>query len=221
MAFSDLTSNQMVSDSNAATAGFPLKSGQSHSYIGVMLTKDAALAKFDLVTANMSSYSGNQLVPKSVMVGNAGQVVMLYISLQMLNLPPVSPIMINNEFTIYDMTTSTQVAIYSNIVYDGVYHYYEVPLYVGHTYFCQGELNENTSNSYGEINWYPSGNSAYVDVTYFEHCQTYDYGYAYEQVKFTINSADPNPDDAWLEVFGGGFIDETGTPSDTCAPLYQ
>lgn len=68
MAFSDLASNQMVADSQAATGGFSLNSGQSHTYTGKMMTKDEAVAKYNLDAVYLTSYSGNQLIPKSVMV---------------------------------------------------------------------------------------------------------------------------------------------------------
>jgi hypothetical protein len=66
MAFSSLASNQMVSDTEASTGGFSLNSGQSHSSTGIMMTKATATAKYKLNAANLSSYTSNQLIPKSV-----------------------------------------------------------------------------------------------------------------------------------------------------------
>jgi hypothetical protein len=68
MAFSNLSSNQIVSDSDAATAGFLLNSGQIHSYTGVMMSKLAATTKYTLDTNALSSYASNQLMPKSAWV---------------------------------------------------------------------------------------------------------------------------------------------------------
>lgn len=143
--------------------------------------------------------------------------VTLYVAIQLLNLNSISPAEIDNEFKIYDVTAGSQLVSYNNFAFDTYYNYYEVTLYVGHTYFCQGEINENSSNSYVEAVWYPSSNPTDVNVTYFEHCQTYDYGRGYEQVKFTINSATSDPELAYMEVFGGGFIASSGTPYDSCA----
>lgn len=68
MAWSNLLSNQMVSEIDAQTSGFTLKSGQSHGITDLCLTKDSALAKYNLNTTDMSAYLDNQLVPKSAWV---------------------------------------------------------------------------------------------------------------------------------------------------------
>ena len=65
MAFSSLTSNQMVSEADAATAGFTLNSGQSHGSSNQCMTKSDALTKYNIDASAMSSYANNQLVPKS------------------------------------------------------------------------------------------------------------------------------------------------------------
>lgn len=68
MAFSDLQPNQMVSEADAATGGFPLQSGQSHGSSNQCMSKDAANIKYVLDQAPLGSYAGNQLIPKSVWV---------------------------------------------------------------------------------------------------------------------------------------------------------
>ena len=68
MAFSSLTSNQMVSEADAATAGFTLNSGQSHGSSNQCMTKSAALTKYNIDASAMSSYANNQLVPRSAWV---------------------------------------------------------------------------------------------------------------------------------------------------------
>lgn len=68
MAFSDLASNQMVSYTDAQGGGFSLKAGQSNVTSNQCMTKDEALSKYNLSTANMSSYASNSLVPKSVWI---------------------------------------------------------------------------------------------------------------------------------------------------------
>lgn len=65
MAFSNLATNQMVSEADAATGGFPLQSGQSHGSSNQCMSKDAANVKYILDQSLLTSYSGNQLIPKS------------------------------------------------------------------------------------------------------------------------------------------------------------
>ena len=64
MAWNDLANNQMVSEADAATAGFTLNSGQSHGSSNQCMTKSAALTKYNINASAMSSYANNQLVPK-------------------------------------------------------------------------------------------------------------------------------------------------------------
>jgi hypothetical protein len=66
MAWSDVQSNQMVSFDDASSSGIPLISGQSHSYTGQCMSKADILAKYDVNTTLMNSYTSdsNQLVPK-------------------------------------------------------------------------------------------------------------------------------------------------------------
>jgi hypothetical protein len=68
MAFSNLASNQMVSEADAATGGFALQSGQSHGSGNLMMNKSAATTKYNLDTSALSSYASNQLIPKSAWV---------------------------------------------------------------------------------------------------------------------------------------------------------
>lgn len=68
MAWSSLSSNQMVSYTDAQGGGFTLNSGQSHVTSNQCMTKDQALAKYNLSSSSMSAYSSNQLVPKSAWV---------------------------------------------------------------------------------------------------------------------------------------------------------
>ncbi len=66
MAFSDLASNQMVNETNAATGGFTAigtKNAATQCY-----TKAQAQAAYALESAPMSTYATNQLVPKSTWV---------------------------------------------------------------------------------------------------------------------------------------------------------
>ena len=66
MAFSDLLSNQMVTETDAQSGGFTLKSGQSNVTSTLCMTKSSALARYNLNSASMNGYLDNQLVPKSV-----------------------------------------------------------------------------------------------------------------------------------------------------------
>ena len=68
MAWSGLLGNQMVTFTDAQGGGFALKAGQSAVTSNQCMTKDAALAKYNLNATNMSSYASNQLVPKSAWV---------------------------------------------------------------------------------------------------------------------------------------------------------
>ena len=68
MPWIDLLSNQMVSFTDAQGGGFTLKAGQSNENSLRCVTKAEALAKYNLVTANMDAYANTQLVPKSVWV---------------------------------------------------------------------------------------------------------------------------------------------------------
>lgn len=65
MAFSNLATNQMVSEADAATGGFTLQSGQSHGSSNQCMSKDAANTKYVLDTTIQTSFAGNQLLPKS------------------------------------------------------------------------------------------------------------------------------------------------------------
>lgn len=66
MAFSNLASNQMVSFTEAQSSGFSLNVNQSQETSNKCMTKDETLAKYNLNASLMSTYSSNQLVPKSV-----------------------------------------------------------------------------------------------------------------------------------------------------------
>jgi len=75
MAWNDLLANQMISFTDAQGGGFTLKSGQSSVTSNQCMDKTAALAKYNLNTTSMLSYSALQLVPKSAWVsaGFSGQ----------------------------------------------------------------------------------------------------------------------------------------------------
>lgn len=62
--FSSLLSYQAVTESDAAGAGFILKSGQSHGSGTKCMTKDEANTKYDLNTSIQSGVDGNQLLQK-------------------------------------------------------------------------------------------------------------------------------------------------------------
>ena len=68
MAFSDLSTNQMVTFTDAQSGGFTLKAGQSHVTSNQCMTKSEALAKYNVDASAMSSYASNQLVPRSAWV---------------------------------------------------------------------------------------------------------------------------------------------------------
>ena len=69
MAWNDVASNQMVSYFDASTSGIPLLSGQSHfttlPAANQCMTKANMQAKYNLNATNLSTYSSNQLVPRS------------------------------------------------------------------------------------------------------------------------------------------------------------
>lgn len=65
MAFNDLVANQMVSEADAATAGFTLNAGQSHGTSNICMTKSTATVKYHLALSNLTGYADNQLIPKS------------------------------------------------------------------------------------------------------------------------------------------------------------
>ena len=67
MAWGDLSSNQMVSFTDAQTSGFLLKSGQSHVTSNQCMTKSDITTKYNV---SVSGYSSNQLVPKSLWVSS-------------------------------------------------------------------------------------------------------------------------------------------------------
>lgn len=68
MAWSDLSSNQMVSFTDAQSSPFYLKPGQSHVTSNQCMTKDEAYTKYTIDFSSLSSYASNQLIPKSVWV---------------------------------------------------------------------------------------------------------------------------------------------------------
>jgi len=65
MAFSPYVSNKMVSEADAASAAWPLNSGQSNVYSTLMMTKSAATTRYKLDASPLSSYATNQLIPQS------------------------------------------------------------------------------------------------------------------------------------------------------------
>ncbi|WP_413998697.1 hypothetical protein ACMDB5_13050 [Flavobacterium sp. W1B] len=58
----------MVSFTQAQSLGFALNAGQSHVTSNQCMTKNEALAKYNLSASAMDSYASNQLVPRSVWV---------------------------------------------------------------------------------------------------------------------------------------------------------
>jgi len=60
--------NQMVTFTQAQSLGFSLNSGQSNVDSIECMTKDQALAKYNLDASAMSAYVSNQLVPRSVWI---------------------------------------------------------------------------------------------------------------------------------------------------------
>lgn len=68
MAWSNLTTEQMVSFTDAQSGGFTLNVGQSHVTSNQCMTKNSALEKYNLSASNMDLYGSLQLVPKSAWV---------------------------------------------------------------------------------------------------------------------------------------------------------
>ena len=69
MAFNDLGASQMVTEGEAATGGFTLRSGQSHGInTNLLMNKGEAYLKYNLASINLASYTDNQLIPKSAWV---------------------------------------------------------------------------------------------------------------------------------------------------------
>lgn len=56
----------MVSEADASSAGWPLKSGQSNVTSTLTMTKSAATTRYNLDASPLSSYAANQLIPQSV-----------------------------------------------------------------------------------------------------------------------------------------------------------
>lgn len=71
MPWNDLTSNQLVSYTDAQGGGFTLKAGQSNVTSNQLMSKQEAIAKYNLVESNLSGYTNSQLVQKSVLVAAA------------------------------------------------------------------------------------------------------------------------------------------------------
>lgn len=70
MAWSNLLVNQMVSEIDAQTSGFALKSGQSHGTTNLCITKAAAFLKYNLLdTTNTNGLTSTQLMRKDFWVG--------------------------------------------------------------------------------------------------------------------------------------------------------
>lgn len=61
-------SNEMVSYTQAQSLGFTLKAGQTHVTSNQCMTKSEALAKYNLSTSAMASYTDNQLVSRSAWI---------------------------------------------------------------------------------------------------------------------------------------------------------
>ena len=68
MPWNDLTSNQLVSYTDAQGGGFTLKAGQSNVTSNQLMSKQEAIAKYNLNESNLSGYTNSQLVQKSVLV---------------------------------------------------------------------------------------------------------------------------------------------------------
>ena len=66
MAWGDVESNQMVTDTNMQTSGIALNAGQSATSLGKCMTKSELITRYNVNTSLMSSYASNQLVPRSV-----------------------------------------------------------------------------------------------------------------------------------------------------------
>jgi hypothetical protein len=71
MPWNDLTSNQLVSYTDAQGGGFTLKAGQSNVTSNQLMSKQEAIAKYNLNESNLSAYTNSQLVQKSDLVAAA------------------------------------------------------------------------------------------------------------------------------------------------------
>jgi hypothetical protein len=69
--FGQISTNQMVTFTQAQSLGFGLNAGQSHVTSIECMTKAQALSKYNLDASSMSAYTSNQLVPRSVWVTGA------------------------------------------------------------------------------------------------------------------------------------------------------
>ena len=116
MAWNDLASNQMVSFTDAQGGGFTLNAGQVGVTSSQCMDKTAALAKYDLNSANMSAYASNQLVPKSDWVSAAPPIYIntgsgAEASFRSVNVPYPSGTILNGDFIMLHVISNSTISI--------------------------------------------------------------------------------------------------------------
>ena len=70
MAWSSLSSNQMVTEGDMAQSDISLKANQTHGYGNKCITKLELLSKYDLDVVELASYSDSQLVQRQDIIGS-------------------------------------------------------------------------------------------------------------------------------------------------------
>ena len=68
MAWSSLSSNQLVTEGDMAQSGMPLKANQTHGYGNRYMTKLKLLDRYNLDVTKLASYSNSQLVQRQDIV---------------------------------------------------------------------------------------------------------------------------------------------------------
>ena len=70
MAWSSLSSNQLVTEGDMAQSGISLKANQNHGSGNKCMTKLELLSKYDLDVVELASYSDSQLVQRQDIIGS-------------------------------------------------------------------------------------------------------------------------------------------------------
>jgi hypothetical protein len=143
MAFSDLSLNQMVTFTDAQSSGFSLKSGQSHVTSNQCMTKSEALLKYVLSDSPMSTYSSNQLVPKSAWENGGFYTIKLVYFAPLSNNPEKS-----NYYVYYTKSDASMPnLVTTNIVISGSVKFNQIGNQSGTSNNC-AILGNQTNNSF-------------------------------------------------------------------------
>lgn len=67
MSWSTLAGNQFVCFNDMSESGIPLNSGQSHTYTQKFITKAEVIAKYNVNTSYLASFTSTQWIPKSAL----------------------------------------------------------------------------------------------------------------------------------------------------------